>query len=252
MGFKVGLDASTSSIGISVFNEKAELLKLTSFSPKKNKLDQKHMLLNKVDQFISFFESEVANKGVVEDIIIEEALISSTNINTATMLNFYQGILFTRLKQLLPETNIEFVTVNDSRKTVLREFVEKNVLWKAVPKEICGIPKSKHKKMLILNAVSQRFPEIKWSLNNNKTIDNTNYDRADSVVLGLYYFIKERLIEPITGDLSKNISIIESYYEYLDFCNDLTGSSTEKKALKKAFLEEYLKLDKIMNFDIYV
>ena len=89
----LGLDVSTKTIGVALFEEDGNLLELTHISPRsKPKSDTKiGELIGKAETFKIFIE-KYKNLNVTT-VIIEEPLLRSNNVNTVGTLLRYNGMV---------------------------------------------------------------------------------------------------------------------------------------------------------------
>jgi len=250
----MGLDASTSTIGISLLKETGELILLTHFKPRTlNNVDQHIMLLNKCEQFKVFISNLNFKNEDLKTIVVERALVSSTNINTSAMLNSYQGMLLHTLRETFPNAILELPTVDETRRLVLPELIKDKKLWNAVPSVLKGRKKNSDlKKLIVLACISNRYSDIKWTLNRNKILAKNNFDKADSVVVGLYHLIKNKLFVPEKYDIEKILSIVGKYLDYIDWIEIIKGTKIEQDVLKKYYVENLTKLNENLNIEIYI
>jgi len=250
----MALDASTSKIGVTIMGIDGELLLLTHFEPKKDKeLKEENGLFDKCTNFLAFLDTLGLDKTLLSHVVIEKALISSTNTFTATLLSFYQGMLYGMLQQKYPDIQVFLMTVDECRRTALPEISKKGVLWSAVPSKVGTRKKdSDLKKLVVMVAIALRYPEIKWAINRNKALADSNFDKADSVVVALAFLIANKYILQDEINIQNVLSICEKYIEYNDWSKTTSGTSTEKNAMKKYYLEEVYQLDKVLNFEVYV
>lgn len=257
----MGLDVSTSCVGISIFNEGGELLELTHANPQHNydTLNQMEDLHYKSTMLREFFIEKKWHVNNIKKIIIEEPLMAAKGTaHVAAMLNQFHGLFYNKLKELFYD-NVKIFYINeyDARLNAfpqLSEYVpkmKKRVLWRPIPKKINGKPIKEYRKMLILLLVAQTFPEISWQLNNNKTINKKNYDRADSIATVLGFMHQNKLWTSNSLDLDNALEFIHKYFDYLKWEKTIKGSSIEKKSLKCHYLTDVLKIKNYINIDVF-
>lgn len=163
----LGLDISTSVIGITWFSDDYKFLEISYLKFKKGTC-----LFTKLDEFITFFENKYGKLNI-SSIGIEEPLkafkgkfSSADTIQKLTQMNaLISGYLY-RKYRLKPS----YYNVNAARKLVFPNLV---------------IPQSApNKKYLIWEAVMKLEPTINWvySATTHKLIDE-NFDMADSYVV---------------------------------------------------------------------
>ena len=128
MGVILGLDVSTKTIGVSLFEDKGEsgrLLELTHVTPKiKPKPDNSlELLMKKVETFEKEFLQKYADFDV-DRVFIEEPLLRSNNVNTVGTLLRFNGMICRAVYDVL---NIvpEFVSSYDARKYAFPELMAK-------------------------------------------------------------------------------------------------------------------------------
>lgn len=255
----LGLDVSTSTVGICLFedlNDRGELVELTHCSLKKPKADfsSEAILAVKAKEVCDFIFQKYENKNITE-IYIEEPLQNSKQPNTAAMLNLFGGMVYAHLNNMF---NIfpEYIHIDKARRYGLPELVgEKNTLWKPFPKEISGVKINNFRKLIILSLIAKRFKNVKWLLNNNFVIDKKNYDRADSivVVLGAKALKKQWKNTPV--EIFSTLDFIQKNINYETFIKEkITTNKTllieEKKQLKVDYLNDIFEINKFLNVKI--
>ena len=111
----LGLDVSTKTIGIALFESDGKLLELTHITPKikpkpETKLEE---VFKKVDAFELLLTRYIELD--IEKVIIEEPLLNSNNVNTVATLLRFNGMISKIVSEVL---NIipEFISSYDARK----------------------------------------------------------------------------------------------------------------------------------------
>ena len=99
----MGLDVSTRTIGIALFEEDGKLLELTHITPKikpqpENKLEE---LFKKVDAFEKLLTRYMDLE--IEKVIIEEPLLNSNNVYTVGILLRFNGMISKVVDDVLVE-----------------------------------------------------------------------------------------------------------------------------------------------------
>ncbi len=193
--YVLGLDISSSTIGIALFEDMGDhgkLKLLHHVSPKvKPKPESKiQELFEKANIFKNEFLIKYKDFGITK-VIIEEPLLRSNNVNTIATLLRFNGMLSRDAYDLLGVVP-EFVSSYDSRKHAYPELMAirthnkkgepytekeiskgKNVLFGAYSWDI-------DKKEVIWNKVSDLEPQVKWLYDKNNLLKKENYDMSDA------------------------------------------------------------------------
>ena len=186
----LGLDVSTRTIGIALFNiENKELLELTHISPvPKPKVENKiEELLLKAIIFRKKLE-EYVGMGI-KHVIIEEPLLNSNNIWTVGILMRYNTLICREIYDILGIVP-EFISTYNSRKFAFPHLVRENDKGKFVL--FGGYAKDVDKKLIIWELVAKREPQITWHYTKNNTLKKENFDQTDAycAALGFMKFNK--------------------------------------------------------------
>jgi len=193
----LGLDVSTKTIGIALFEGDGKLLELTHITPKikpkpENKLDE---LFKKVDAFEKLITRYIELD--IEKVIIEEPLLRSNNIRTVGTLLKFNGMISKIVSEVLNVTP-EFISSYDARKYAFPELMDirthnkkgERYPEKKIQKDISenkrvlfgGYPWDVDKKMVIWEKVSNLEPQILWERTRNQTLKKENFDMTDAYV----------------------------------------------------------------------
>lgn len=182
--FILGLDVSTKTIGISLFNNKGQLLELTHISPKIKPVPETKTeeLIKKADLFAEFVSKY--SKMNIKHVLIEEPLLRSNNVNTVGTLLRFNGMV-TKICYDILNVTPEYISTYEARKNAFPELMQpgasgKIVLFGAYPKDI-------DKKRVIWDLVSKREPKINWLLDKKGELKKENYDMSDSYVVALAF-----------------------------------------------------------------
>lgn len=257
----MGLDISTSCVGISIFNEAGELLELTHANPQHNYdiLNQMEDLHYKATILKDFFVEKRWHVQKIKQIIIEEPLMGAKGTtHVAAMLNQFHGLVYAKLRGLFND-NVKIFYINeyDARLNAFPQLSEydkrnkKRILWRPIPRTINGKPIKEYRKMLIFLLVSQMYPEVTWNLNNNKTLNKKNYDRADSIATVLGFMQQNKLWKAKDLDIEKALEFIDKYFEYLKWEKKIKGTPAEKKSLKCHYLTDVFKINEFINIEVF-
>lgn len=201
----LGLDVSTSTIGISVVlddgSDYGKIIELTHVAPKvKGKEGIEALFLKK-----KIFQDEFLNKWRdcgITDVVIEEPLMRSNNVNVcATLMRFNSMIadaVYTTLG-IVPK----FISSYHARLFAfpelynVRKFKRDGSVYEA-KKILHALEKNQFalfgaypwdldKKQILQQKVAKIFPEIQWLYNKKNELKQENYDSVDAYVcvLGL-------------------------------------------------------------------
>lgn len=264
----LSLDVSTSTIGISLFEDLGNVGKLTiltHFEPKINPEPETQLerLKEKADLCVDKIYHDF-NSYNIHKIIVEKPLLNSISQKVAKLLEMFNEYLTNKLSKRM-NVPVDFITVDDARRYALPELMGKNgKMMSDFPKKISDLGKNEWSKFLIMYLVSQRYKGIKWLLNNALKINKKNFDRADSVVAGLGFMIKEgKWIQMGNVDFwegadfsyEKCIEIIEKNVAYEKFSTihveknkELTPD--EKIKVKGKYLNEIFEIQKYLNVEL--
>lgn len=187
----LGLDVSTKTIGVSLFNNKGELLELTHISPKvkpvpKTKTEE---LIKKADLFYEFIQKY--SKMNIKHILIEEPLLRSNNVNTVGTLLRFNGMV-TKICYDVLNVTPEYISTYEARKNAFPELMQpgstkKEVLFGAYPKDV-------DKKRIIWEKVSELEPQITWLLDKKGALKKENFDMSDSYTVARSFMKIKKLI----------------------------------------------------------
>jgi len=198
----LGLDISTKTIGMALFEEDGKLLELTHITPKikpqpENKLEE---LFKKVDAFERLLTRYMDLE--IEKVVIEEPLLNSNNVYTVGTLLRFNGMISKVVDDVLNVVP-EFITSYDSRAYAYPELMairthdkkgeaykekdlknKKPVLFGAYPWDI-------DKKQIIWDKVADREPQIVWEYDKNMKLKKENFDMTDAYTCVLGHMRKE-------------------------------------------------------------
>lgn len=176
----IGLDISTTVIGIALFDDKDKLCEL-----KYIKFKQKTTLFERLNDFIEYMEEEKYDKLSIKNISIEEPLkkfkgkfSNADTIQKLTMMNAMISAYMYRTYDIEPR----YYNVNTARKTVFPKLT---------------IPQSApNKKYLVWEKVVEKEPQVNWkySKRTHKLIKE-NFDMSDAYICGLCDIINRKKTE---------------------------------------------------------
>jgi hypothetical protein len=201
MGRILGLDVSTKTIGIALFedNEQSGKLQLlTHITPKVKPKPNDHieLLIKKVQIFESEFLEKYSDIDITR-VFIEEPLLRSNNVNTVATLLRFNGMICKSVYEVL---NVipEFISSYDARKYAFPDLMgirktkkngetynEKEISKKS-PVLFGGYPYDIDKKRVIWEKVNEKEPQIVWLYNKYQKLSKENFDMTDaySCVIG--------------------------------------------------------------------
>jgi hypothetical protein len=179
----LGLDVSTKTTGICLFDiESKELLELTHISPKVKTDSKIEELMLKAAVFREKIQTYVG-LGITT-VVIEEPLLNSNNVYTVGTLMRYNTLICKEVYDVLGIVP-EFITTYNSRKFAFPHLVKQNDKGKFVL--FGGYPKDIDKKVIIWELVAKKEPQIQWLYTKNNTLKKENYDMSDSYACALGY-----------------------------------------------------------------
>ena len=191
----LGLDVSTKTIGVAIFEnngDNGKLQVLTHITPKvkPKPLNNIELLIKKVQIFESEFLEKYSDIEI-DKVIIEEPLLRSNNVNTVGTLLRFNGMICKSVYEVL---NIipEFISSYDARKYAFPDLMDIRLLKKNgerySEKEIerkdpvlfGGYPYETDKKMVIFEKVSEVEPQIVWLYDKHQKLTKENFDMTDA------------------------------------------------------------------------
>lgn len=196
----LGLDISTTTVGISLFEdcgEHGKIKMLTHATPKpKPKPKDKTVNFHKKANIVKSELEKFKDIGIYK-VIIEEPLLRSNNVHTVGTLLRFNSIISDWVYNNLNVTP-EYVSVHDSRTHAYPNIVQK----RKYDKKGNLVPKAKYdkakpvlfgdykfdvdKKQVIWEQVSALEPNFEWIYNRNNNLSKENFDMADAytIVIG--------------------------------------------------------------------
>lgn len=205
--YVLGLDVSTACIGVCVLedngDDRPKILYLSHKTPKiPTKIKGIEALCLRKQIFEDEFVKEIATAFTITDVVIEEPLLSSNNVNTVATLLRFNGMISETIYRVLGIVP-SFISSYDARTysfpqlVALRKYdkkgkeyplkhvkdaINKNhiVLFGSYPFDI-------DKKQVMMNMVDEMYEDIPWVLNAKGELKKENYDACDSLVCALAY-----------------------------------------------------------------
>jgi len=199
--YVMGLDISTKTIGVSLFDTQGKLIELTHFTPKikpqpENKLEE---LFRKVDAF-----EKVLTRYVdldIQKVVIEEPLLNSNNVRTVATLLRFNGMISKIVDEVLGVIP-DFISSYDARAFAFPELMavrthdkkgqpyKEKELKDKKPSLFGGYPWDVDKKMVVFEKVADREPQIVWEYDKNFKLKKENFDMTDSYAAVMGYMKK--------------------------------------------------------------
>lgn len=180
----LGLDVSTKTIGIALFNYSGKLLELTHISPKiKPEPEEKQAELMLKSDIFKQYITKYRGLGI-ERIVIEEPLLYSNNINTVGILTKFNGLIS---RVAYDELGVmpEYIPTYDARSYAYPDLIANGKSGK--PVLFGGLPMDIDKKMVIWERVKKLEPQLNWIYDKKNNLKKENFDMSDAytVVLGV-------------------------------------------------------------------
>lgn len=206
----LGLDISTACIGVCVIkdngeSDKPEILYIGHKTPKvPNKIKGIESLFLKKQIFEEQFIPEIKNNFEITDVVIEEPLLSSNNVNTVATLLRFNGMISETIYRHL-EVVPNFISSYDARLysfpelVSIRKYNKKGEEYplKHIKKAITdnkavlfgSYPFDVDKKTVMMNMVNDMYHdgEIEWVYNKKGELKKENFDACDSLICALAY-----------------------------------------------------------------
>ena len=226
----LGLDVSTQCIGICILiddgSEYGKIVELTHINPKvPTKIKGIEQLFLKKKIFEEFL---VKYKDFgIDEVIIEEPLLRSNNVNTVSTLLRFNGMVSDCVCNVLGIVP-QYISSYDAREYSFPELMsirkygkdEKQYEAKKIEKAIKdskfvlfgSYPWTIDKKSVLQQKVAELFPQIEWIYNKKGDLVKQNFDASDAYVACLGQINKERYGE--LNQVASNIIKDENKIEY--------------------------------------
>lgn len=206
----LGFDISTKTIGICLLEndgtKHGKILELTHINPKVPKKTHENEVLHLKKKAFSDFIQKYKELGITR-VVIESPLLRSNNVNTVSTLLRFNGMIADCIYNELGVVP-DYISSYDARKYSFPELMavrkygkdEKQYVSQKIIKDIkdCKLvlfgsyPWTIDKKLVMMDKVSEIFPDIKWVYDKNGAMKKENYDAVDSYVCLLGLMNKER------------------------------------------------------------
>jgi hypothetical protein len=193
--FVLGLDVSTKTIGIALFEDygnRGTLRLLHHVTPMVKPKPESKMqeLFEKAKIFEEEFLINYKNIGITR-VVIEEPLLRSNNVNTVATLLRFNGMISRSVYDILGIIP-EYISSYDSRAYAFPELMQirkvnkkgeaysEKELAKAKPVLFGDYDYEIDKKMVIWEKVSELEPQIVWLVDKKQKLKKENFDMTDS------------------------------------------------------------------------
>lgn len=230
----LGLDISTACIGVCVVkdngnDDKPEILYIGHETPKvPNKIKGIESLFLKKQIFEDQFIPKIKEKFEITDVVIEEPLLSSNNVNTVATLLRFNGMISETIYRHL-EVVPNFISSYDARLysfpelVSIRKYNKKGEEYplKHIKKAITdnkavlfgSYPFDVDKKTVMMNMVNDMYRdgEIEWVYNKKGELKKENFDACDSLICALAYVnINHHGLDDVKIEDAKYLTTTES------------------------------------------
>lgn len=249
----LGIDISTTCLGISLVGydgDNVKLLYISHIKPKVNtrKIKGAEALFAKSRIFKEKFTAlcdELNIRDSITDIVIEEPLPSSQNVSTVNTLLKFNGMISESMYELTGVVP-KYISSYDARKfafpdlMAVRKYNKKGeeYSYKKIKKAISNnelvlfgsYPFDCAKKMILWNKISEMYDGIQWLYDKKGELKTENFDASDSLVCILGQISKEKYKDDvpviILTDESRNKDNIVINYDF-KFCDQIINKSIE-------------------------
>lgn len=207
----LGLDVSTQCIGVCIViddgTQYGNIVELTHISPKvSSHVTSTESLFLKKRIFENYIKDKFVNYGIT-DVIIEEPLLRSNNVNTVATLLRFNGMISDSVYNLLGIVP-QYISSHNAREYAFPELMavrkynksETQYKFSKIYKGIKnaqlvlfgGYPWAIDKKTVLQEKVAEIFPTIGWLYKKNGDLRKENYDACDAyiAVLGFMHLSK--------------------------------------------------------------
>ena len=206
----LGLDISTACIGVSIIrdngDDKPEILYLSHKTPKiSRKIKGIEALFLRKKIFEEEFINDIATKYDITDVVIEEPLLSSNNVNTVATLLRFNGMISEAIYRVIGVVP-NFISSYDARMysfpelVSIRKFNKKGEQYPlkhvmdAIKKDnivlFGSYPFDVDKKTVMMNMVNELYvdkTDFSWVIGKDGELKKENYDACDALICALAY-----------------------------------------------------------------
>ena len=250
----LGIDISTTCLGISLVGydgDRTKLLYISHIKPKVNtrKIKGTEALFAKSRLFREQFTAlcdELNIRNSITDIVIEEPLPSSQNVGTVNTLMKFNGMIS---QSIYEATGImpQYISSYEARKyafpdlMAIRKYNKKGEVYDI--KKITSALKHSEvvlfgnypwdcaKKNILWNKISDMYPDIKWTYDKNNELTVENFDASDSMVCILGFINKEKYFNKEPSIINYNINKIENNIYDINYTMSFCDKIFDKKII---------------------
>jgi hypothetical protein len=211
----LGLDVSTKTIGISLFEDRGEhgkLLILSHVSPKVKPKPQTKIeeLVKKVEIFEEELLQEYRHFNITQ-VIIEEPLLQARNLYTVADLLKFNGMISQSVYRILGVIPV-FISSYDARAFGFPELMAVRThnkkgerytdveISKKSPTLFGAYPWEVDKKLVVWEKVADLEPQIVWRYTRNKTLGKESFDMSDAYCCVIGYMQMVDRWKPVKTD----------------------------------------------------
>jgi hypothetical protein len=191
ISWSLGLDLSTTNVGISLWNEEGQLIELKHLKLIVDKsIPEEDRYIYKAELFRTYIKefkekTNIKYKVSIKNIFIEAPLTNTpVNINTTAKLLSFNGIACYIIYELF-NVPPKLITVYQARKLFNPELIVKTKKRTGEIKETLSFPKEIDKKEYIWKKVNQIYKNIDWFYNKRGDLKKENYDLSDSIAVAV-------------------------------------------------------------------
>jgi hypothetical protein len=181
MNYYLGLDISTSCVGICLMTEGMRLVKLNAVTPKVlTKIEDKDIILYEKKRSIEQWIEDNLSDYKITHVFIEAPLQRSNNQNTVITLTKFNTLISNMVYE--KGYNIQHITEHVARATFLPEYlVEKTE--KGIKKQVLSYPINRDKKELVWEKVDRLIKDSAsgfWIYDKKNKLKVESFDMSDA------------------------------------------------------------------------
>ena len=263
----LGLDISTTCVGITVFEDDNSLYgKIVENGFIKIKIPNSTSKEDRLTEKFEYFKDEFLNSKFAEynfdTIVIEQPLLSSNNKFTCGTLLQFNGMLsgfmyehfgcplryissYDARKFSFPtrtfsyKVNTDLTNADNIYAELEKRYFDKKTETFVEPKLFGAYADNTDKKLIMLDIVKEVYPYLEWKTNRNGDFANENLDASDSIVVAVGYRNKEKFgeLNP-KGWITKKLEFRLSFFDSQFFALQEYSPSTNKIEISDFLIEK--------------